>query len=186
MEWVRRTLLVALLANGALSTSGCTNRPFSMASLRISGNSAMSEDVLRAGAHDCASAEDCAAVLEGVYFDEGYVTARVEPTKSFVQRITSSYSSLTVEEGPRFTTSAVEIVEAGATDALGDPAQLAALSRVAIGGPFLRRELSETYRGIAKRYEEAGFEQVLIVPVTDIDTTSQSVKVRLEITRGPP
>lgn len=181
-----RALASSLFVAAAISSSGCTNRPFSIASLRISGNAAIPEEVLREGARSCGSAQDCAAILESVYFDEGYLTAKVEPTKSFVQRITSSYSSLTVEEGARFTASAVEIVEPGATDPLGDPAQLAALSRVAIGGPLLRRELSETYRAIAARYDEAGYEQVLITPLTDLDTTSHTVKVRLEITRGPP
>lgn len=175
---MKRLALVALLA------AGCTSQPFSMASLRIVGNSAFDETALRKAAGQCAAVEDCVSALDSHYFDHGYVNASVEPTKSVVQILTGEYSSLTVHEGKQFTIGALEIVEVGATDELGDPAQLTPLAVARVGQPFLREDMAATYAAVRARYRAAGYD-ALVVPITSVDPDAATIGFRIEVERGP-
>lgn len=156
-----------------------------MDSLRITGNAALADDVLREAAGDCTDVYDCSARVEAHYFDHGYLTAKVEPTKSFVQMLTSQFSSLTVEEGPLFTLTALVIVEQPPpADELGDPAQLAPLSAMRVGEPFQRETLRKTNDAILARYAAAGYPHASVSPVSLFDPAAQTIELRLEIDRG--
>lgn len=157
-----------------------------MSSLRIEGKSALDEGELRAAASGCIDPDDCAAALEVFYAEKGYVTAAVTPSQSRLQRWLGSRSgTLSVVEGPRFVFGDIRITEAGHhDDALGAPQALAALVTIRTGDTFDPEAVRALMVVLQRRYQDAGYEDVVVVPVTQIDTSTNRVAVTLEIERG--
>jgi outer membrane protein insertion porin family len=138
----------------------------------ITGAGNLNTDVLRADMER----------LTAWYYDNGYVTARIDEPK--VERRGDGLAVVVkIDEGPQFKIGRVEITGAGVPQ---EDLQLPPDMATKPGEVFSAGALRDDVQRLTERLSEGGFAFANIEPATDIDPEEKVVNIDFQVERGSP
>jgi outer membrane protein assembly factor BamA len=159
-----------LLASAFLAA--CVEEPFPV-KLKFTGNAVFSEAMLRKAAIDsgCRDVEACQWKIQEIYYDSGYINAKIE----------TAPLELKIEEGDRFTLGVLSIYEIGPE--AGAPVLPPDAFPVKEGEVFRRRDIAQLLATIQQKYAAAGFPYAFVTPITHVDPEAKTIAIEFEVSR---
>ena len=117
-----------------------------------------------------------AAQIERFYTGRGFVTA----TTTIIE------DTIVIEEGPLFRVGSIEVVEFDGSRPtfLGDDVAIGMLVGIPPHSVFARDHVRAAVDRIAARYRALGYENVSVVPITNIDYERNVIDLRIEVLAG--
>ena len=139
------------------------------------------EFLSQAGSYKAEAFERDTMRISQVYYDKGYVTARVgTPKVELSPDKTEIYLMVTVEEGERYRTAEIDLTG----DFLRPKEELRKLVELESGEWFSSTQLRDTINAIGELYKDEGYAYVNVVPNTNVDPEKKTVSLILEIEKG--
>ncbi len=118
--------------------------------------------------------------LYAAYYDLGFLQARVTANR------VGGVTRFDVVEGQRFRVGAVSVGETDpAVAPIGGEETLRRSVRLRQGEWFSRAVVARDVAAIRQRYEDAGYASVEVLPVVELQPSSDTVDLRVEVRRGP-
>jgi len=149
------------------------------------GNQALSEDVLRKAMAEGSSTtlDEAANLVEHAYLVRGYVAVKVTGATDPLSR----KPTLSITEGALYALRSCTVLELGLRkkDKLGDSAKVCALLPLHVGDAFTKDEVHTWMSAVRARYASGGVRNVVLTPITLVDSDAHTVGITLEITRQP-
>jgi len=120
-------------------------------------------------------------LLSAYYWDRGYANVRIgEPTRTLSADGRTLDISIPIEEGPTFTISAVH-----ATGELLDSVDDTLLMlQVHPGNLFSRTAIATARETLQTRYQDDGYADAMVLPLTKVDLVHRSIDLTFEVKRG--
>jgi len=120
-------------------------------------------------------------LISAYYWDRGYATVRVgEPTQTLSPDGRMIDIAIPIEEGPTFTISAVH-----ATGELLDSARdTLHMLKVRRGNLFSRTEIATDRETLSTRYQDDGYADAMVLPLTKIDLPARTIDLTFDVKRG--
>lgn len=119
--------------------------------------------------------------ITGVYFDHGYINARVDnPTVSISPDMKWISISIPVEEGEQYSIGSIDF----SGDILTTKEDLEAVTRVRPGEIFSRSRLQADIQAITKIYQDQAYAYVNIAPLTRVHQEERLVDLTFDIEKG--
>ncbi|MGF1467144.1 MAG: outer membrane protein assembly factor BamA [Sandaracinaceae bacterium] len=129
--------------------------------------------------------------LQAYYYDQGYLAMRVGTPRVELSPDRGSIEiTVPVVEGPRFRIGRLQVreVDEGGREIepLGGRRAIRSMVQSNPGEWFNRTRIAQSLLQITRRYRDAGYANVDIVPETALDDVRRTVDIRIVIRRGPP
>ncbi len=142
--------------------------------LTFTGNAVFSEAMLRKAAIDsgCRDVDACQFKILELYYDTGYINARVDATGPH---------AIDIFEGDRYALGVLAIFEIGPE--AGPPLLRPEAFPVKEGDVFRRRDITTLIDAVQQKYTAAGHPYVLVTPITHVDTEAHTIAIELEVSR---
>jgi outer membrane protein insertion porin family len=120
-------------------------------------------------------------LLSAYYWDRGYANVKIgEPARTLSADRRSIDITIPIEEGPTFTISAVQ-----ATGELLDSAHdTLHMLKVRPGHLFSRTEIATDRELLSTRYQDEGYADAIILPLTKVDLAHRTIELTFDVKRG--
>lgn len=120
-------------------------------------------------------------LLSAYYWDRGYANVRVgEPTRTLSADKRTMDITIPIEEGPTFTISAVHATG----ELLDSEAETLRMMQVRAGDLFSRTVIANDRETLSTRYQDQGYADAMILPLTKVDLADRTIALTFEVTRG--
>jgi len=118
-----------------------------------------------------------------LYYDHGYVEARVDGRGDTSRDRSTVDVTFTVQEGAQYTLRTLRVTDTQGAD-LTDADARALLGRVHTGVPFSRGAIAREIERLKDVWQEQGYAFVEVDPVVDMDHDAHTLDVRLRVDPG--
>ena len=120
-------------------------------------------------------------LVSAYYWDRGYANVKVgEPTQTLSPDGTTLDIVIPVDEGPMFTISAVRTT-GELLDSARDTLQMV---KVRPGNVFSRTEIATDRETLSLRYQDDGYADALVLPLTKVDVAARTIELTFDVKRG--
>jgi outer membrane protein insertion porin family len=156
--------------------------------LRFIGNRAITSAELRGAVQTRANHNYQQEIFErdlllvsAYYWDRGYANVKVgEPLRALSADLRTMDITIPIDEGPKFTISAIHVTG----ELLDSEDETLRMFKMRPGHLFARTVIANDREALSTRYQDEGYADAMILPLTKVDLAQRTIELTFEVKRG--